>query len=303
MQDENPSRDEIPGENRTRRFLSVVFRPSMKEHGGMDETSGRLEIPLDDPRDVMTASRHADRIEICRALDREGLTPSSELVASIRAAVEETGRDGSEGGRMPPDLVVLHQQTPPRSTGVESDHSIFVPRSEEITSLVLDLPRFAESGATAVVIGFLRPDGMLDQRSIERVVSAAGTVGMSVAFHRAFDLVADPAQAVRSLRDLGVRRTLASGVPGFDSSVIDFNRRRSRLQAALEAGGDELEVVFCGGVRADLLDRMGLPFPSVHASCRGDADASGRRVFDPSIARALRAAIDRRKLESRSDRG
>lgn len=267
----------------------------------MNEPAGRLEIPLDDPRDVRMVSRQADRIEICRALDREGLTPSSQLVAEIRDAVNEVGREGSEGERMSPELVVLHQHTPPSSEGVKPDHLIFVPHADEIRNLVRDLPRFAESGATSVVIGLLRSDGMLDERSIERVVSAAGTEGMSVAFHRAFDLVSDPAHAVRSLRDLGVRRTLASGVPGFDSSLIDFNQRRSRLQAALEAGGNEFEIVFCGGVRADLLDRMSLPFSSVHASCRGDADASGRRVFDPTVARALRAAIDRRKIQSRSD--
>ena len=269
--------------------------------GDMHESFGRVEVPLDDPREVALASQHADRIEICRALDREGLTPSLELVATFRSAGEQVRREHSSGDRMAPELVVLHQQSPP-SEGAEPDHSIFVPGPDEIAKLIGDLPRFAEFGVKTVVIGFLRADATLDERSIERVVSAAGAVGMSVAFHRAFDLVSDPVEAVEVLRNLGVRRTLASGVPGFDPRVTDVEQRRFRLQAALEAGGEEFEIVFCGGVRADLLDRIRLPFRAVHASCRGDVDASGRRSFDPSVALALRTAIDRRNSKSGFDR-
>ena len=259
----------------------------------MQEPPRRLEIPVDGPRDAAIALRYADRIEICRDLDREGLTPSPELVATVRIAIEESGGDDLKVTPMPPTLVVLHQETPPLPDVVGADHSIFVPLPDEAKRLVGDLPRFADAGASSVVIGFLGSDGLLDEPSIQRVVVAAESVGMSVAFHRAFDLVPDPTDAVIRLRNLGVRRTLASGVPGFDPEVIDFQRRRDRLEAALQAGGKEFEIVLCGGVRADRLDRMQLPFPAVHASCRSDPDASGGRRFDPAIALALRTSLDR----------
>ena len=258
----------------------------------MKKVIRRLEIPLDDSRDVAMAARYADRIEVCRSLDREGLSPSPELVAMVRLAVEESFRSDLGNERIPPALVVLHQERPPLPGVVGADHSIFVPESNEVESLLADVPRFADAGASSVVIGFLGSDGLQDDFSIERVVGAAESVGMSVAFHRAFDLLPDPADAVVRLRDLGVRRSLASGVPGFDPNVIDFERRRDRLETALQAGGDDFEIVLCGGVRAAHLERMRLPFQAVHASCRSDPDASGRRVFDPDVAAALRTSLD-----------
>lgn len=259
----------------------------------MQEMIRRLEIPLDDPRDAAMASRYADRVEVCRSLDREGLSPSPDLVARIRVAVEESCRADLGNQRIPPALVVLHQEKPPLPGVVGADHSIFVPEPNEVKGLLADVPRFADAGASSVVIGFLGSDGLSDDSAIERVVRATESVGMSVAFHRAFDLLPDPAAAVMRLRDLGVRRALASGVPGFDPNVIDFEQRRSRLEAALQTGGDDFEIVLCGGVRAAHLERMQLPFRAAHASCRCDPDASGRRVFDPGIAVALRRSLDR----------
>ncbi|KAJ1310992.1 hypothetical protein OPQ81_009500 [Rhizoctonia solani] len=73
-----------------------------------------------------------------------------------------------------------------------------------------DISAFRTLGVHGVVIGALLPDGSVDCEACGRLTAAA--LPMQVTFHRAFDLTADPYQALRDIAIIpGVTRILTSG--------------------------------------------------------------------------------------------
>ncbi|MGL4270078.1 MAG: copper homeostasis protein CutC, partial [Plesiomonas sp.] len=66
-----------------------------------------------------------------------------------------------------------------------------------------------ELGFPGVVTGMLTEDGQIDLPRMHDIMQLAGD--MSVTFHRAFDMGADPMLMLQQLTDLGVDRILTSG--------------------------------------------------------------------------------------------
>jgi len=82
-----------------------------REAGRCDRCEGRhneemsvacLEIPVEDMESAIAAAGYADRLEICRDLARDGLTPSPEMVEQVRQHVADLCD--------PPELAVLFQE-------------------------------------------------------------------------------------------------------------------------------------------------------------------------------------------------
>ena len=171
-----------------------------------------LEIPVDDPATARAAASHADRLEVCRDLEAEGLTPSPEFLAEIVAASRE------EGYR--PEIAVVFQELPPPEDRRIVGPADFRARPEDLRRLSELAPAFAAAGAGSVVLGFADEDGLPDEVAVAEAVRIVAEHGMQLAFHRAFDLADDPAEAARRLEALGVDRTLAAGSSGYDASVV-----------------------------------------------------------------------------------
>ena len=64
-------------------------------------------------------------------------------------------------------------------------------------------------GAAGVVVGVLTPDGTIDADRIAELAALARP--LAVTFHKAFDQVCDPLEALDTLIELGVDRVLTSG--------------------------------------------------------------------------------------------
>lgn len=129
----------------------------------------------------------ANRVELCEATELGGLTPSAGLIAG---AIRE--REGMK----------VHVLIRPRGGD-------FVYTPEEISVMEADIAAARAAGADGVVIGALQPDGQLDMPVIRRLMRQAE--GMSITFHRAFDVCADPRRAIDELAEAGVDRILTSG--------------------------------------------------------------------------------------------
>lgn len=200
-----------------------------------------LELAVQDEHGIDVATRvGADRLELCSALPLGGVTPSLGL---IEAAVRPAG-----AGTVP-----VHVLVRPRPGGFE-----YTPA--EITTTVRDVRHALAAGAAGVVIGGLRA-GHIDAVLVERVVSAAD--GADVTFHRAFDLVADPAQAVEDLIGLGVRRVLTAGCP----TVVADGLPGLRHLVTLAAG--RLEIQAGGGVHPTLVPALlATGVSALHASAK-----------------------------------
>ena len=128
----------------------------------------------------------ARRIELCEKLAVGGVTPSAEL---LKAAISVA--------KVPVNVLV-------RPRGGD-----FVFSAAEADTMLRDIELCREAGAAAVVIGALDSRGDVDMPLMRRLCDAAS--GMSVTFHRAFDVCADPLAAFEDVFALGCDRLLTSG--------------------------------------------------------------------------------------------
>lgn len=128
----------------------------------------------------------AQRIELCAALEVGGVTPSAGLIAEARKI---------EG-------LILNVIIRPRGGD-------FLYNDYEVACMEEDIRTCKRLGADGVVIGALTADGNIDIATCKRLIDAAE--GMSITFHRAFDMCCDAHKALEELISLGCNRVLTSG--------------------------------------------------------------------------------------------
>lgn len=128
----------------------------------------------------------AERIELCAALEVGGVTPSAGLIAQARKV---------EG-------LTLNVIIRPRGGD-------FLYDEHEAACMEQDILTCRKLGVDGVVIGALTAEGEIDTALCSRLIASAE--GMSVTFHRAFDMCRDPRKALEELIALGCSRVLTSG--------------------------------------------------------------------------------------------
>ena len=129
----------------------------------------------------------AKRIELCAALEVGGVTPSAGVIAEARKV---------EG-------LVLNVIIRPRGGD-------FLYNEYEVACMEEDIRTCKRLGADGVVIGALTAEGDIDKDACKRLIDTAD--GMSVTFHRAFDMCRNPQEALEELISLGCDRVLTSGL-------------------------------------------------------------------------------------------
>lgn len=170
---------------------------------------------------VIAAQNGADRLELCANLVIGGTSPSPALFAEVKERVEC------------PVRVLLR----PR-------FGDFLYSEEEFSIILREICSFRELGADGVVIGCLTPDGALDVERMKRMVEQAGTMGVTL--HRAFDLCADPMEALEQVRTLGIDTILTSGQK--ENCAAGKN-----LIAALCEQAGNVQIMAGAGVNADVI--------------------------------------------------
>jgi copper homeostasis protein len=185
-----------------------------------------LEVIVQSVADAIAAADGgADRLEVVRDLDRDGLTPPIDLVRAIAEAVD----------------------VPLRVMVRESD-GFSIAGPQELTALQDHVAALASLGVDGVVAGFTR-DGALDLALTRQVLSAAPA--MRATFHRAFDAVADPLTAIDELLTLSnVDRVLTSGGGG------NWNARCQALKKLASRSEPRVTVLAGGGIDADGIDAI-----------------------------------------------
>ncbi len=194
------------------------------------------------------AAGGADRVELCADLASGGITPSLGLISRV---VAESG-------------IPTHVLIRPRGGD-------FVYNADERAIMLLDIDTAGQLGASGVVLGALRPDATIDSDLLSRLIDRARP--MSVTFHKALDLVADPLAALDILAEIGVDRVLTSGGPG------PARDHGETLRAMAERAGDRLVVMVGGGItEADLpglLVATGLAEVHLGSGVTGPAPVAG----------------------------
>ncbi|HJO38774.1 MAG: copper homeostasis protein CutC [Vicinamibacterales bacterium] len=159
----------------------------------------------------------AGRIELCAALSEGGLTPSAGVIAVARQRVG----------------IAAHVMIRPRGGD-------FLYTDVEFAAMQRDAEMAKRLGAAGVVFGLLLPDSSIDLARTRQLVEQSQP--MSVTFHRAFDMTADPEKALTDLIALGVDRVLTSGQAPIAAEGIDL------LTTLVKQAGDEIVVIPGGGI-------------------------------------------------------
>ncbi|MAU31366.1 MAG: copper homeostasis protein CutC [Flavobacteriaceae bacterium] len=128
----------------------------------------------------------ADRIELCKDLHLDGLTPDYE---TAKITIDKL------------NIPVFILIRPRKGDFIYSD--------EEFELMKQDILKFKEMGCKGIVSGVLNSDNSIDLKRTKELVELSKPLEFT--FHRAFDVVSKPLKEIENLIILGVDRILTSG--------------------------------------------------------------------------------------------
>lgn len=227
----------------------------------------------------------ASRIELCSALEIGGITPTAGLIREVRKT----------------DGIALHVLIRPRGGD-------FLYNDNEAAIMEHDIAMARDCGADGVVIGALTANGDIDTTLCRRLADAA--CGMSITFHRAFDMCRNPMQALEDIIGLGCNRLLTSGQAATAEEGIET------LKELVKAGKERIIIMPGCGVNSknasQIIKESGTT--EIHASARKevgsamlfrhagvsmgnpDSDEFARKETDENEVRAIVESINKLHL-------
>lgn len=181
-----------------------------------------LEVCVDSYEGALLAQNYkAKRIELCSALSVGGLTPSVGLVEQCTSLKN-----------LEVHCMLRHR---------EGD---FLYNQREIDLLKRDLSSLAKLPIKGVVLGCLTAGKRIDLQGSKQLLQVAQDEGLEGTFHRAFDFVNDPKQALNELIDLGFNRLLTSGKQSIAQEGIEL------IRELVELATGRIEIMAGSGVNA-----------------------------------------------------
>jgi copper homeostasis protein len=181
----------------------------------------------------------ANRLELVRSLEQDGLSPDLDLVRQILSIVSL------------PVRVMVRENASMSVLGA-------VPGDAELALLKSQAAAFAKLPIDGLVLGWITPHGEVDVPALRSVVA---DLECRVTFHRAIERVADPCHAIRILKQFPqIDRVLSSGGAGA------WPERKARLLALQKAAAPEIQILVAVGVAPDALAGVfdDTPFNEIH---------------------------------------
>lgn len=162
----------------------------------------------------------AYRVELCAGIPEGGTTPSYGEIAVAR------------------ELLNIKLNIIIRPRGGD-----FLYSDVEHKTMLHDIEMAKKLGVDGVVIGCLKADGTIDMERNRELIAAAE--GMSVTFHRAFDMCKNPFESLEQIIALGCDTLLTSGQQPTAIEGI------SLLSQLVEKAGDRIIIMPGSGVNED----------------------------------------------------
>lgn len=178
-----------------------------------------IEVCVEKIETALAANKFgANRIELCNALDLGGLTPS---IGIIESCSENCSLD-------------IYSMIRPR--GGRFDYT-----PDEIKIMLKDIKAAKDAGADGVVFGCLNNDFTIDKYQNQILFDQAKSLNLGVTFHRAFDRVINPEEALEFLINLGVDRILTSGqkttaIEGLENIKHFVNKSNGKIKIMAGSG-------------------------------------------------------------------
>jgi copper homeostasis protein len=181
----------------------------------------KIEFCIDSVDGAIAAKKHgANRVELCSALNVGGLTPSFGLI-------KQCAEQGVEV-----HVMIRH---------IEGRFSY---SKEDVLIMLQDIKMVKDACGSGVVFGCLTPQNELDFEINIDLIEAARNLALEVTFHRAFDFVKTPTEALTSLINFGVNRILTSGQ--HDKAINGIEN----IKALVKQANGEIEIMAGSGVNS-----------------------------------------------------
>jgi copper homeostasis protein len=207
----------------------------------------------------------AYRIELCTDLSVGGLTPSRD---SIQKVVGDLN-------------IPVHVLIRPRGGN-------FVYLKEEIELMLDDIAFCKKVGCSGIVSGALTLENTIDEKVTRQLIAASE--GMEFTFHRAFDVVKDPSEAIESIMQLGVTRLLSSGQ---QHKAIEGIEMLKQLKSLSEG---KLQIMPGSGINSEnALAFKEVGFEAIHFSATKKASVS--KTDSGFFAKDVIGTSDQREIE------
>ena len=158
----------------------------------------------------------AKRIELCSELSIGGITPSYGLIKQV---IDELDIE---------TFILIR----PRSGN-------FCYTDDEFEIIKKDIKTCKDLGCDGIVSGILNPDNSIDIERTQELIKLSKPLAFT--FHRAFDVVQNPKDALEQLIDLGVNRVLTSGqhpkaIDGLDTLKALQHQSQNRITVLVGSG-------------------------------------------------------------------
>jgi copper homeostasis protein len=222
-----------------------------------------VEIVTCSVSDVLAAEKAgAHRVELCSAIELEGLTPS---LGTVKLALSESKL---------PVMAMLR----PRKGG-------FVYSEDDLRTMEQDAEAFVAAGVHGLVLGILRSDNTVDEVACRRFTDFP----VELVHHRAFDVTPDPFAAMEAIIRLGFRRILTSGQK---ETAIEGAELIRKLR---EVAAGRIEVLPACGIRpsnvAALIEATGVDQvhlgPFITVDDEGGLFSGGYQILDAEEVRGV----------------
>lgn len=202
----------------------------------------------------------ADRLELVRDLELEGLTPPLRVVEQVLRAVS-----------IPIRVMLRHNE------------SFAVKDPDELRSLESYAGELADMPVNGVVLGFVK-ENCVDSQVMNQLLACCAT--KPATFHRAFESICDQASGIAKIKALPrIDRILTSGGAG-----NNWAERRNTLEALQQLGFPEITIVTGGGLDEDGLEMLAAS-PALNEFHVGRAARDASNRVQSSMIRRLRSLL------------
>lgn len=218
-----------------------------------------IEICCSSMASVLNAIKgKAHRIELCQDLLADGLSPSSEFLKEVTAVCK----------------LPIHVLVRPRAGN-------FFYNSKEIEQIEKDIERIKKFPIQGIVIGALNKDGSLAIELLDKWKKICPNLDFT--FHRAFDVVKDPEEAVRQLIRLGYDRILTSGTESKAFEGLDLIKKLNFKYS------NQITLMPGGGINQKNVHQfLEAGFKQIHLSAKDENETfSGDPVSNLNIIRSV----------------
>ncbi len=186
----------------------------------------KLEIACFNLESALIAQENgADRVELCAGIEVGGTTPDSELVKQARE-------------NLTIDLYVMIR---PRGGN-------FAYTDEEFKLMQSDILALKELKVNGFVFGILKEDNTINLEQNKALIDLAKPIPCT--FHRAFDEVQNPFQALEQIIDCGFKSILTSGQAQNVTAGIN------RLTELVSKANNRIAIMPGGGLRSTNIETI-----------------------------------------------